>query len=92
MLTLHGTNVTPLSDANGVVTLYADYLGRRGRIVTFDAADEDGYRTVSLETFDGHQVVGPDADLERFAAMLYMTAMDARTDYGTDDISDLWID
>ena len=92
MFTLHGTNVRRISGATAdVLTYEADYAGRNGRLVTFEAADSDGYRSVTLEGFDGFQIVGPSVDFERFAADLYMTAMDAEIDYGTDDISDLWI-
>lgn len=82
MYTLHGISVDKLEETEiSTIFLVDDHSE-----VEFSFVDEDGYRGVTLEGHDGYMNVKDEGlDMEKFAAVLYMTAKDL----GTDEVEDI---
>jgi len=85
MFTLHGTTVEKVwQDDISTVFRVND------REVEFSYVDTDGYRGVTLEGYDGCMNVNDDGlNMEKFAAVLWMTVHDAELDDEVQDISDI---
>lgn len=85
---LHGTTVETVSrEEDGSVTYVADYLGRENREIYITSEDEDGYREVEVEAYEGCQILPPGVEEKRFVANLFMLARDAEQDFGVFDIT-----
>jgi hypothetical protein len=86
MFTLHGTTVRKLEESD-ISTIF---LVNERREVEFSYVDEDGYRGVTLEGYDGFMnVKDKGLHMERFAAILCATVNDLEQENEVDNISDI---